>query len=317
MKSNTEKIQFVKSTFGSIKIARDRVNIAVKCPSCGEKKGKFSINIENWMCHCWVCGVKSKSLYFILKKSVGEESASRFLRMFGLPKSLKKEDIDSIEIVEMPERFIPLAGYKGKDPDVRDVISYCKKRGLEERDFWYFRLGTSNTSEMRRRVIVPSFDKSGNINFFVSRTIDPKGFPKYANSKAKKTSIIFNEMNIDWEKELVIVEGPFDLMKTGYNSTCLLGSKLSKSGRLFRKIVENRTPVLLALDNDMKAESQKIAKMLTSYNIRVKIFKNISETDVGGMKRAQFKKMSKDAVLWTEASILKFKINSIKSGSIF
>ena len=222
MKSSVEKIQFIRSTFGSAKIARDGVNIAVKCPTCNERKGKFSINVENWMCHCWVCGVKSKNLYFILKKSVSSESASRFLKLFGLPKNLKKEIVDNIEMVEIPDGFIPLAGYKGRDPDIKATISYCKKRGLDERDFWYFRLGTSNTKEMRRRVVIPSFDKNGDVNFFVSRTIDKKGFPKYANSKAKKTSIIFNEINIDWKKELVIVEGPFDLMKTGDNATCLL-----------------------------------------------------------------------------------------------
>ena len=317
MKTNIERIQFVKSVFGSTKVARDGVNIAVKCPSCNEKKGKFSINVSNWMCHCWVCGVKSKNLYFILKKHVGSNSALRFIENFGPPKGAKKEDHEEVIRVEVPDGFIPLATFSGRDPDIRDVVSYCKKRGISERDFWYFRLGASSSPEMRRRIIIPSFDSEGNINFFVSRTIDKKGFPKYLNSKAKKTNIIFNEINIDWSKELVIVEGPFDLMKSTANSTCLLGSKLPKSSLLFSKIVENKTPVLLALDDDMKGEMQKIARLLTSYNVQVRVFKNRSSGDVGEMDKKDFKEMCKLSKVWTEESILKFKINSIKSGSIF
>ena len=219
--------------------------------------------------------------------------------------------------MSIPEGFTLLASYRGKDPDMRAIIQYCRRRGLSERDLWYFRVGGSSDRSLRRRVIIPSFDADGELNFFVSRAIDKNGFPKYANSKAKKTEIIFNEMNIDWSKEVTIVEGPFDLMKTGENSTCLLGSKLSKSGKLFSKIVENKSPVLLALDQDMKMESYKIARLLSSYGVDVRIFKNTSNTDVGGMSKESFIKMSKHSLEWSEDSILKFKISSIKSGSLF
>lgn len=317
MKSNLEKIQFIRSVLGTTKVARDGVNVAVKCPSCNEKKGKFSINIENWMCHCWICGTKSKSLYFILKKHCKDDSSFKFLKNFGPPKGIKKEEKNIERFVEIPDGFILLSRYSGKDPDIRSVIQYCKKRGISDRDLWYFRIGASSDKMLRRRVIIPSFDKKGDINYFVSRTIDYNGFPKYSNSKAKKTEIIFNEMNIDWKREVTVVEGPFDLMKVNDNSTCLLGSKLPKSGKLFAKIVENKTPILLALDNDMSHESHRIAKLLNSYGVTVRIFKNTSNTDVGGMSKKIFKNMSISSPIWSEASILKFKINSIKSGSIF
>ena len=49
MKSNTEKIEFIRSIFGSVKVSREGSNVAVKCPACGDRKTKFSINIKNWM----------------------------------------------------------------------------------------------------------------------------------------------------------------------------------------------------------------------------------------------------------------------------
>lgn len=318
MSTDSQKINFLKRAFGFVKVSRDGENVAVKCPSCGEKKGKFSINISNWMCHCWICGVKSKNLYFILKKHVSGEQASIFAKEFGLPKSVKKKNLEEVEEekVKIPEGFILLSEYKNRDPDIRDTIDYCIKRGLTRRDMRFFRIGTTGTPEFRRRVIVPSFDKLGEVNYFVSRTIDPKGYPKYANSKAKKTEIIFNEMNIDWSRELVLVEGPFDLFKSIENSTCLLGSKLPPSCRLFKKIVENKTPVILALDSDMERESCKIASMLSAYGCQVKIFPVPRGKDVGDMSRKEFASGLSRLKMWRSDSTLRFKIQSLKSGSI-
>lgn len=318
MKSYTEKIEFLRSSLGSTKVARDGINVAVKCPVCGEKKGKFSVNIESWVCHCWICGVKSKNLFFILKKHCDKKHADNFEKYFG-PVTSNKADVESEEIkkVSLPEDFVHLASSRTRDPDVRDTIEYCRSRNITKRDMWYFGIGTGKSSKFRRRVIVPSFDKFGDLNYFVSRTIDEGRIPKYLNASSKKTEIIFNEMNIDWSSEVTLVEGVFDLMKTGENSTCLLGSKLPRKGRLFGKLIENKTPVLIALDQDMKLESHKIAKSLSSFGCRVRIFKNKTDGDVGDMTKNDFKKMSVDSSIWTPEDRLRFKITSLKSGSIF
>lgn len=319
MISNTEKIEFLKRSFGSTKVSREGSNVAVKCPSCGEKKGKFSININTWMCHCWVCGIKSKNLYFILKKYLNRNYAEEFAKKTGFYEktgNIKEEDFKN-EKVFLPDNFIFLSQYRGIDPDIRDCISYCKLRGLTLRDMWYFKIGTSREKEFKRRVIIPSFDNMGELNYFVSRTIDPKGFPKYSNSIAKKTEIIFNEINLDWSKEVTLVEGAFDLIKSNENSTCLLGSKLSKRGKLFTQIIKNKSSILLALDPDMKSESHKIAKDLTSFGCSVRILENNTGKDVGSMSKKEFELLAKKASIWSRDETIRFKINSIKSGSLF
>ena len=319
MRSNTEKIEFLKRSFGSIKISREGSNVAVKCPSCGEKKGKFSINISTWMCHCWVCGIKSRNIYFILKKHVNYNLAEKFAKDFGLPDKIKNNIADDhlIEAVLLPDDFIPLSTFIGRDPDIRDCISYCRSRGVSERDMWYFRIGTSRFKDFKRRIIIPSFDSEGELNYFVSRTIDIKGFPKYANSIAKKTDIIFNEINVNWSKEVSLVEGAFDLIKSNENATCLLGSKLSRKSKLFTCIIKNKTPVLLALDPDMKNESHKIAKDLSSFGCHVRILSNDTGKDVGEMSKEKFLDLAKKSTVWSRESILKFKIQSLESGSLF
>jgi len=315
--TDRHRIEFIISAFGDAKVARDGKNVAVKCPSCGEKKKKFSINIHTWMCHCWVCGIKSKNLYYILKKHIGESTAIRFKSQAGKITIDEKIDDCSLQIVELPENTIMLASYSGLDPDILATRAYCTRRGVTVRSMWYFKICVSKSPQFRRKVIIPSFDKSGKLNYFVSRTIDRNGFPKYINSKVKKTNIIFNEMNIDWQKEVSIVEGPFDLIKSDQNSTCILGSKLSEKSALFNKIVENKTPILLALDADMKSESHKIAKSLSSFGVSVRIMDLRGKLDVGDLSSDEFKKLKINSTTWSSDMGLKYKIRSIKSGSIF
>ena len=181
---------------------------------------------------------------------------------------------------------------------------------------WYYKLGTATSGKFRRRVIVPSFDSEGLINYFSARSIDESSY-KYINSKNKKTDIVFNEINIDWKKELCIVEGPFDLLKSTVNSTCLLGSDLSMRSILFKKIVSSRTPVILALDNDMEKKVSKIADLLQDYSCDVRILETGKSHDVGEMTKEEFIIAKEKAYSWNRRKSLTKRIHSIGTGSIF
>ena len=84
METFTSKILFIRKAFGETTTARDGVNIAVLCPACGIDTGKrkFSINIKTWRCHCWVCGVKGKDPYNIIKKHISADIAKEFRSRF-------------------------------------------------------------------------------------------------------------------------------------------------------------------------------------------------------------------------------------------
>ena len=319
METFTVKIDFIRKVFGEISIARDGINIATKCPNCGTKgKRKFSINIENWSCHCWVCGIKGRTPHRILFQHVSEDAAREFKFKFlnnGSSPGIADHQVE--EEIKLPNDFIPLCtSLQSRDPDIRDCINYLRKRGISDRDFWYFRLGSVKKGRFRRRVIIPSFDSEGDLNYFSARSIDYNSF-KYINSKAKKMEIIFNEINIDWSQEITLVEGPFDLFKCNQNSTCLLGSQLSKRSYLFKRLVANRSPVILGLDFDMREKSAKIADLLCEYGCSVKILPLGGFSDVGEMSRKDFEKLKKESLVWTREASLKEKIASIRTGSLF
>jgi len=319
VKSVTEKLEFIRSVFGECSMANNGADVAVSCPACGSSgfKKKLSINIESWQFHCWVCGIKGKTLSHILRKYFTIDIASFYESSFNISTSFSNTSAEEEKRLEIPQGFMLLADHlSSRDPDVRATISYCKKRGLGERAFWRFKLGTTSSGRFRRRVIIPSFDDSGDLNYFVARSIDEHVKPKYVNSPVKKTEIIFNELDIDWSSEITIVEGPFDLVKCGDNATCLLGSEIGKNSLLFKRIISNKTPVLLALDRDMIAKQARIAQKLEAYCCTVRLLDLKHFSDVGEMTPAEFQKSKITANKFNDESHLIWKIREIESGSL-
>jgi len=315
----TSKLKFIRRALGDVIVARDGVNVAATCPSCKSRSGKkkFSINVDSWNCHCWVCGIKGRNLYRILFNHVSHEFAREFRDRFSSDSKEISVCDDQVKKVELPSGFTPLClELNSRDPDIRDCISYLKKRGLSNRDLWYFKLGSSTSGRLRRRIIIPSFDYEGELNYFSARSIDESS-RKYINSNSKKTEIVFNEINLDWTNEVTLVEGPFDLFKCNQNSTCLLGSVLRERSLLFKKIVSHKTPVLLALDSDMGGKSLKIANLLSEYCCKVRILHLGRFCDVGEMSKKEFQHARENASSWTRERSIKEKIASIRTGSLF
>ena len=189
-------------------------------------------------------------------------------------------------------------------------------RGFTQKELWYFKAGAVAKGRYRRRVIIPSFDSDGSLNYFTGRSIDADAGRKYLNPRVKRSDIIFNELNIDWTKELSIVEGPFDLMKATQNATCLLGSSLSEHHMLFKRIVGNQTPVVLALDPDAVTKTYDVAALLSSFDVSVRILKIEDFSDVGEMPLGHFSELLHSAQPWDEMDRLRALISTIKSGSI-
>ena len=316
MQTITNRLAFIRKCFGATTLARNGVDVAVNCPSCGKgsEKKKLSISLNDWKCHCWVCGLKGKNLYFILKKHVSVSLADEFNNKFS-DKKIVEDNKEKEIVAEIPDNYRLLVDMTIRpDPDVRGCISYLKKRGIGEKELWFYKIGTCINGKFRRRIIIPSFDTDGNFNYFCSRSID-KNRLKYINCKVDKRGIIFNEIHIDWSRELTIVEGVFDLFKSNLNSTCILGSTLNENFLLFRKIVANKTPVLLALDPDAKDKAHKIAKNLREYCCDVRML-DFKKGDVGDMTRDEFENFRQTAHKTSWNDFMMKKISSIKSGSI-
>jgi len=228
--------------------------------------------------------------------------------------SLFEEDLieeTAIEQVVLPNGFkFFIQDFNLSDPDVRDVFTYAKNRGINKHKLHILRAGYSVSNDLRRYLILPSYDKNGDLNFYVSRNIDADTHNsfKYKNANVSKKTIIFNEINIDWNLPLTIVEGPLDLLKTNDNATCILGSALNEDMKLFQEIVKNKTKVNLALDSDVYHKTIRIAKLLSSYDVKVDILDTRGSEDVGDMSRERFNEVLDKPKTFSEKDSLLAKI---------
>ena len=319
----TKKVALLRRAFGEPQVSRDGKEALLICPSCkksGKTKRKLSVRLEDGTYHCWVCEIRGRNLFYLFREYA--PAYQEALRDSGFdtggighrePRDVPEEPV----ALSVPPGFVLLADSLGStDPDVKDCIRYCRSRGLSQGDLWYFKLGTYLSGRFRRRVMMPSFDSDGALNYFTARAIDGDAGIKYLNSKVPRLNVIFNELNIDWAEPLTLVEGPFDLVKTTDNATCLLGSNLPKTSALFRQIVRHGTRVTLALDPDARRKSHTVAKLLSSYGIEVFTVDVPPDRDVGDMTKREYEALIATATPWQASDRLLHLISNIRSGSI-
>jgi hypothetical protein len=315
--SLSDHVRFVESVFGTGKLSRDSRNFDVRCPICApsdRSKRKLAILLEDGRVHCWSCGYKAHTLAPLVKKFGTRDQLAEYRDRFmpAVERNRRCLDIDvgEPEKLALPKDFKLIVTASLRDPDVLALRRYLmeplpKCRGLTERDMWYFKLGYSEELRWKRRVLVPSFDAQGELNYFVGRTIDRFRKPKYDSPDTQpgyKQTIVFNELNVDWSRELVLCEGTFDLMKCPDNAVPLLGSDLNEESALFNALVAHNTPVALALDADMRLKkTPKIARKLAEYDVAVRVVK--VPDDPGSMTKQEFKQHLAEAkpFSWSDA----------------
>jgi DNA primase len=272
----SEKIDLLRKLLGTPDVDRRGINVQFWCPFCKDnnlKKRKLAVRIADGAAHCWVCGWRTKNITRIASIIGMRELIPDLEKIYGEIKH-DQPDIELPKEIVLPPSFQLIGDLLQKDikhPDHIACIKYLTKRKITENVSWAFRLGIANDTANRRRIIVPSFDGDGKLNYFTARSIDD-AWPKYLNPEADRLSVVFNEIDIDWSKELTIVEGPFDLLSCyGINATCSLGSWLDERYTLFKKIVLNKTPIILAFDPDASVKQEKVAKLLLNYGISVRL----------------------------------------------
>ena len=186
-------------------------------------------------------------------------------------------------------------------------LNYLRKRAVEQKDVLYWKIGYCASGEYKNRIILPSFDEEGYCNFFTSRTYDPNVWPPYLNGPGNK-DIIFNDLNIDWDDDVILAEGVFDAMKCK-NAVPLLGSTLRENSRLFQKICERKPDVYLALDEDVKGKEFGIAKKLREYGIKVMSIDVRGYSDIGEMPQEVVEQRKQNADIVSDLDYLHYKLD--------
>jgi len=269
-----------------------------RCPACDHHKHKLSVNLNKNVFKCWVCDYRGRNVRRLIRRfgtftqlQQWDEITNRFdIERFS--ELFSEEPIEeSKEQIEFPSEFISLTSKK-LPATAKFAYRYLQERGLTDNDILRWKIGYCFNGNYRNRVVIPSFDDDGDINYFVARSHNGDSY-KYKNPRASK-DIIFNELFINWNDDLVLVEGIFDAINAG-NAVPILGSTLRSDSRLLRKIVFNDTPVYIALDPDAANKERKIIKTLLRYDIELYKIDVSGYEDIGAMPREVFAERKKQA----------------------
>tara|TARA_Y100000310_G_C20696547_1_gene826126 strand:+ start:962 stop:1903 length:942 start_codon:yes stop_codon:yes gene_type:complete len=295
-----KKLKILTSILGGF--YRSGNELLFYCPRCEHHKQKLSVNVEKNVFKCWVCDWRGKDIYRIVRRygvydqkhdwraltsTVDVENFTSTL--FGEPVCRKKQKLD------LPEEFSSLTKKK-LPPTAIYPMNYLSSRGISKDDIVRWKIGYCDEGDYAGRIIVPSFDDDGDVNYFIARSYD-RSWPKYLNPKNAEKNIVFNELFLDFDEDLVLVEGVFDAIAAGPNSVPILGSTLREDHLLVQKIIENDTTIYTGLDFDAKKKELHIIKLLLKYDIEIYKIDTQGYDDVGTMAKSVFRERKQSATL--------------------
>jgi DNA primase len=260
------------------------------CKKCGHHKKKLSINLTEDVWHCWVCDYKGRDISRLIKRYGTPQDYQNWIgaRIVTVPNDEQVLELFSTNSsaspaetkLVLPEEFISLVGNSSKES--KKPLEYLQSRGVDQGTILKWKIGYCHTGFYAGRIIVPSFDDVGAVNYFIARSY-VGSWRKYEAPNTTK-DIIFNDLYVDWTKTIILTEGVFDAMRVD-NSIPILGTTLNEKSFLFQKIVKTGAKVIVALDRAAHRNAHKIATKLLSYGLEVKVAQIGSKRDLGEMER--------------------------------
>mgnify|MGYP003637593078 CR=1 FL=1 len=263
--------------------------ISFDCPLCsydlkgldkGDGKGNFEVNYHQGVYKCWACSETYNthgSLNKLFLKWGNRRTKSTWELIGG---DFIKKTERKYEEVRIPKEYTSFSKGNKLTIPYKEAYNYLRKRNISDALIAKYSLGYTTEGKYRGRIIVPSFDENEEINYFVSRSyVGHKN--KYKNPEAEKDKIIFNEHLINWEEDVYLVEGVFDMFFID-NSIPVLGKSVSDKlwTTLYDKAEKN---IIICLDGDAWEDAKKLYRKLEGGRLmnRVRLVRLPKDKDVG------------------------------------
>ena len=237
-------------------------------PFVSHHKPKLQVNIETGKWHCWVSNQGGHNLFQLLKQVGADRSAYKELseivgstfyssekkvdtKVLTLPKEIKYfDDIDSVFKLH--------------------ALRFLYSRGITDTDIMRYSIGYCTEGIYQNRIIVPSYDSDGKLNYFIGRDFY-KGGMKYKNPPISKDIIGF-DLYVNWNEPIILCEGVFDAIAIKNNSIPLFGKTILP--KLYKKIIEKRVKhIVISLDDDAFKDSLKMTNKFMDMGINVSFVK--------------------------------------------
>lgn len=258
------------------------------CPCCADELGhaddkyNFAVTVDGLYGHCWKCGYSNKLSNIIrrfgtpenlsdYKEELAEYKESRLFKLHGELND-NVDDIDSVEEISLPNGF-KLVETETQSNNTQ-AVKYLEQRGVDGFLIKKYNIGYCGygCDSFSHRIVIPSYDAFGDLNYWVARDYTGKSKLKLLNPKIDKKSIVFNEYFVNWYEPITLVEGPFDHIAVP-NSIPLLGKSIDENSMVYKTILARaHAPINILLDDDAIDTAYKMYKFLNNAmpgNIRI------------------------------------------------
>ena len=295
--SNIERI--LTSVLGETRRGfSDNGQAQFNCPCCAaynggvpDNKYNLEVNLVKMRFMCWKCSETDGTHGSIGKLIKSYGSPSEYRMLMDEVESIRKSGLydmdlfsgntlsdanvaDEEERIRLPKTFRRIRLDKVRN---RRLKAFLEERRIDQRTIDRFGIGYTaweeEEPEYRCRVILPSYDAYGDLNYWVGRDFSGYGgVTKYRNCKADKKKIVFHESLIDWDADVFLVEGPMDAIRLP-NGISMLGKSLAKDCLLYESIMQKcNANVIVALDGDTKfRETKRIYSLLDHGRLKGKV----------------------------------------------
>ena len=254
----------------------DCINCAEINGYINETDGKHNLEINYYKdkFNCWSCG-KEYNMHGSISKLIKRYGTKNNLKDYELYKPSSDEIDDYItnerinNAVELPPEYKPLTQSNGLDQKYIWAKNYLKSRGITNDFIKRYNIGYASDGYYKNRIIIPSYDSNGHLNYFITRSFLKNAKQKYLNPKVEKQEMIFNEHLINYDTTIFLVEGVFDHIVIP-NSIPLLGKVLYHM--LAYKLLENaNADIVIVLDGDAKDYVKTIKNQLDKDRLKGRI----------------------------------------------
>ena len=279
---------------------------AFHCPFCNHHKKKLQVNCETQKWHCWACNKGGYKIGILLRKiNAPQQIITEVLKLLNDYVGTKKQQEEVTKYdVSLPRCYKPL-WEKTDDPLHKNAMYYLKRRGIGGKEILRYSIGFCSSNGYSNRIIVPSYDADGKLNYFIARDMFPNSSMKYKNPPMSKDTVAF-ELFINWNEPVILCEGVFDAITINKNAIPLLGKFPSKT--LVMRLIEKRVKkIYVALDEDAKKDAVKLSKFLMDNGIETYLL-DMNDKDPSEIGYKNFWKMIEDTKETKFSDIIKGKL---------
>lgn len=264
----------------------NRGQISFNCPVCDEDRNKHNleVNYVDNVYKCWACG-DSEGTHGPLGKLFDKYGNKKQKKLYQVlkPETVVKRERPKKQL-RLPDGFTLFKDSSLIYPVRKQAINYLHNRGISDYMIEKYQIGFCDKGDHAGRIVIPSYNDKGELNYYIARSWNPMSRAKYKNPEAEKDKIIFWESLIDWNKDIYLVEGAFDGLFIE-NSIPMLGKHMSEL--LFNTIYKKaKGDIIICLDADAWQNSVNLYHELHGGELwdRIKIIKLPDEKDIADLR---------------------------------